>query len=218
MKGDRERLFEAMHNLVEHGLFLCSPTARSRWRWAPSRAWPCSPSVTTGWGFPTRTWSASSTPSTAAAPAPGEQRGARAAPHRQDRPAPRRTGGGRQRAGAGHPPPRGAARPSPRQVGVAGIEDGVAPQAGHILLVEDDRDCREVLQELLEQEGYSVGLGRGRRGGPGAARGPPPGDGAPRPPPLRGGRPQRAPPPPRPARHRPRRRSTSSPAPPRWPP
>jgi signal transduction histidine kinase/CheY-like chemotaxis protein len=31
-----------------------------------------------------------------------------------------------------------------------------APRAGDILLVEDDRDCREVLQEVLEAEGYSV--------------------------------------------------------------
>lgn len=30
------------------------------------------------------------------------------------------------------------------------------PRSGEILLVEDDRDCREVLIELLEQEGYSV--------------------------------------------------------------
>src|SRR5512132_2769079 len=42
------------------------------------------------------------------------------------------------------------------QVGVAEEAHGSAAQAGHILLVEDDRDCREVLQELLEQEGYSV--------------------------------------------------------------
>lgn len=30
------------------------------------------------------------------------------------------------------------------------------PRSGEILLVEDDRDCREVLIELLEQEGYTV--------------------------------------------------------------
>jgi len=47
------------------------------------------------------------------------------------------------------------------QVGVADAEGSVSPQAGHILLVEDDRDCREVLQELLEQEGYSVASAAG---------------------------------------------------------
>lgn len=31
-----------------------------------------------------------------------------------------------------------------------------SPRAGDILLVEDDKDCREVLQEVLESEGYSV--------------------------------------------------------------
>jgi signal transduction histidine kinase/CheY-like chemotaxis protein len=31
-----------------------------------------------------------------------------------------------------------------------------APRAGGILLVEDDADCREVLQQVLEQEGYRV--------------------------------------------------------------
>ena len=31
-----------------------------------------------------------------------------------------------------------------------------SPKAGDILLVEDDKDCREVLQEVLEQEGYRV--------------------------------------------------------------
>lgn len=31
-----------------------------------------------------------------------------------------------------------------------------APRSGGILLVEDDRDCREVLQEVLELEGYRV--------------------------------------------------------------
>ncbi len=31
-----------------------------------------------------------------------------------------------------------------------------APRAGGILLVEDDTDCREVLQQVLEQEGYRV--------------------------------------------------------------
>jgi len=42
------------------------------------------------------------------------------------------------------------------QVSLADEARNAAAQPGHILLVEDDRDCREVLQELLEQEGYSV--------------------------------------------------------------
>src|SRR5262249_20555807 len=42
------------------------------------------------------------------------------------------------------------------QVSLADQARNAAAQPGHILLVEDDRDCREVLQELLEQEGYSV--------------------------------------------------------------
>jgi signal transduction histidine kinase/CheY-like chemotaxis protein len=39
---------------------------------------------------------------------------------------------------------------------VSDAGDKPAPRVGDILLVEDDRDCREVLQELLEQEGYTV--------------------------------------------------------------
>ncbi len=63
--------------------------------------------------------------------------------------------------GAGHPPPGGA--PGLRRPGGPrrGGDDGAPPRPGHILLVEDDRDCREVLQELLEQEGYSVASAAG---------------------------------------------------------
>lgn len=39
---------------------------------------------------------------------------------------------------------------------VSRAEETAPPRSGEILLVEDDRDCREVLIELLEQEGYSV--------------------------------------------------------------
>ncbi len=35
-------------------------------------------------------------------------------------------------------------------------EVGAAPRPGGILLVEDDADCREVLQQVLEMEGYRV--------------------------------------------------------------
>jgi signal transduction histidine kinase/CheY-like chemotaxis protein len=34
--------------------------------------------------------------------------------------------------------------------------DGPTPRAGEILLVEDDQDCREVLQQVLEETGHSV--------------------------------------------------------------
>ncbi len=30
-----------------------------------------------------------------------------------------------------------------------------APRSGGILLVEDDADCREVLHDVLEEEGYT---------------------------------------------------------------
>lgn len=39
---------------------------------------------------------------------------------------------------------------------VAPAELSQAPKSGGILLVEDDADCREVLHEVLEQEGYRV--------------------------------------------------------------
>ncbi len=39
---------------------------------------------------------------------------------------------------------------------VALVSAPVAPRAGSILLVEDDVDCREVLQQVLDQEGYRV--------------------------------------------------------------
>jgi len=39
---------------------------------------------------------------------------------------------------------------------VAPVEPVHAPDEGRILLVEDDEDCREVLQELLEEAGYPV--------------------------------------------------------------
>jgi len=38
----------------------------------------------------------------------------------------------------------------------ADLPGDVAPRAGGILLVEDDADCRQVLEEVLEQEGYRV--------------------------------------------------------------
>lgn len=39
---------------------------------------------------------------------------------------------------------------------VAPVETVHAPDEGRVLLVEDDEDCREVLQELLEEAGYPV--------------------------------------------------------------
>jgi signal transduction histidine kinase/CheY-like chemotaxis protein len=39
---------------------------------------------------------------------------------------------------------------------VRDLPDGPPPRTGEILLVEDDRDCREVLQHVLEETGHSV--------------------------------------------------------------
>jgi signal transduction histidine kinase/CheY-like chemotaxis protein len=38
----------------------------------------------------------------------------------------------------------------------AAADPGAGPRPGDVLLVEDDADCREVLREVLEQEGYRV--------------------------------------------------------------
>lgn len=82
--------------------------------------------------------------------------------------------GGRIEARALPPPPEKSktpARPAPKPVptgnrvdfwlpvyagAVTPTELAQAPKAGGILLVEDDADCREVLHEVLEQEGYRV--------------------------------------------------------------
>jgi signal transduction histidine kinase len=160
VKGDRERLFEAVHNLVEHALFLCSPDGEVQVEVGSEPGLAVLTVRDDGMGLPDE-----------------DLEGLFDAFHRS------RTGpgssvglglpitakivqlhGGRVEAdsapGAGTR--RRAVLPAfAAQVGVAGIEEGVAPQAGHILLVEDDRDCREVLQELLEQEGYSVASAAG---------------------------------------------------------
>jgi CheY-like chemotaxis protein len=39
---------------------------------------------------------------------------------------------------------------------VRDLPDAPPPRPGEILLVEDDRDCREVLQQVLEETGHSV--------------------------------------------------------------
>jgi len=159
VKGDRERLFEAVHNLVEHALFLCSPDGEVQVEIGSEPGLALLVVRDDGMGLP-----------------PEDLAGLFDAFHRG------RTGPGSS-VGLGLPitakivqlhggrveaesvPGAGTLRrvvlPAfAAQVGVAQDESG-APQAGHILLVEDDRDCREVLQELLEQEGYSVASAAG---------------------------------------------------------
>jgi signal transduction histidine kinase/CheY-like chemotaxis protein len=155
VKGDRERLFEAVHNLVEHALFLCSPDGEVTVEVGSEPGLALLSVRDDGMGLP-----------------PEDLEGLFDAFHRS------RTGPGSS-VGLGLPitakivqlhggrveaesaPAAGTVRrvvlPAfAAQVGVADADGAVAPKAGHILLVEDDRDCREVLQELLEQEGYSV--------------------------------------------------------------
>jgi signal transduction histidine kinase len=160
VKGDRERLFEAVHNLVEHALFLCSPDGEVQVEIGSEPGLAVLTVRDDGMGLP-----------------PEDLEGLFDAFHRS------RTGPGSSvglglpitakivqlhggRVEAASMPAAGTLRrvvlPAfAAQVGVAGAEEGVSPQAGHILLVEDDRDCREVLQELLEQEGYSVASAAG---------------------------------------------------------
>jgi len=160
VKGDRERLFEAVHNLVEHALFLCSPDGEVQVEVGSEPGLALLSVRDDGMGLPEE-----------------DLEGLFDAFHRS------RTGPGSS-VGLGLPitakivqlhggrveaqsvPAAGTLRrvvlPAfAAQVGVAGVEEGAFPQAGHILLVEDDRDCREVLQELLEQEGYSVASAAG---------------------------------------------------------
>lgn len=160
VKGDRERLFEAVHNLVEHALFLCSPDGEVQ---VEVRSEPGMALLTVrddGMGLPAE-----------------DLEGLFDAFHRS------RTGPGAS-VGLGLPvtakivqlhggrieaegaPGAGTLRrvvlPAfAAQVGIADPDETLTPRAGHILLVEDDRDCREVLQELLEQEGYSVASAAG---------------------------------------------------------
>ena len=71
----------------------------------------------------------------------------------EDCPPARRAGGGGEQAGRGLAPadlPADVRRRDHRPVG------GGAPREGGILVVEDDVDCREVLQQVLEMEGYRV--------------------------------------------------------------
>jgi signal transduction histidine kinase/CheY-like chemotaxis protein len=158
VKGDRERLFEAVHNLVEHALFLCSPDGEVQVEVGSDHGLAVLTVRDDGMGLP-----------------PEDLEGLFDAFHRS-RTAPGSSvglglpitakivqlHGGRVEAESA--PAAGSLRrmvlPAfAAQVGVA--DSSVAPQAGHILLVEDDRDCREVLQELLEQEGYSVASAAG---------------------------------------------------------
>jgi len=160
VKGDRERLFEALHNLVEHALFLCSPDGEVQMEVGSEPGLAVLSVHDDGMGLSSE-----------------DVNGLFDAFHRS------RTGPGAS-VGLGLPitakvvqlhggrveaqsaPGAGTLRrvflPAfAAQVGMAEGEDALGPQAGHILLVEDDRDCREVLQELLEQEGYSVASAAG---------------------------------------------------------
>ena len=160
VKGDRERLFEAVHNLVEHALFLCSPDGEVQVEVTSEPGLAVLRVRDDGMGLPEE-----------------DLEGLFDAFHRS------RTGPGSS-VGLGLPITakivqlhggrveaesvaaagtlRRVVLPAfAAQVGLASGDDGVSPQAGHILLVEDDRDCREVLQELLEQEGYSVASAAG---------------------------------------------------------
>jgi signal transduction histidine kinase len=155
VKGDRDRLFEAVHNLVEHALFLCQEGGEVRVDVASDQGVAVLSVQDDGMGLP-----------------PEDVEGLYDAFHRS------RTGPGSS-VGLGLPiaakvlqlhggrleaesaPGQGTVRrmvlPAfAAQVGLAEENRSATAQAGHILLVEDDRDCREVLQELLEQEGYSV--------------------------------------------------------------
>ncbi|MGZ6140621.1 MAG: ATP-binding response regulator, partial [Myxococcaceae bacterium] len=160
VKGDRERLFEAVHNLVEHALFLCSPDGEVQVEIGSEPGLALLSVRDDGMGLP-----------------PEDLDGLFDAFHRG------RTGPGSSvglglpiaakivqlhggRVEADSAPGAGSLRrlvlPAfAAQVGMAEDDASGAPQAGHILLVEDDRDCREVLQELLEQEGYSVASAAG---------------------------------------------------------
>ncbi|MGZ3446364.1 MAG: ATP-binding response regulator [Myxococcaceae bacterium] len=160
VKGDRERLFEAVHNLVEHALFLCSPDGEVQVEIGSEPGLALLSVRDDGMGLP-----------------PEDLEGLFDAFHRG------RTGPGSSvglglpiaakivqlhggRVEADSAPGAGSLRrlvlPAfAAQVGMAEDDASGAPQAGHILLVEDDRDCREVLQELLEQEGYSVASAAG---------------------------------------------------------
>ena len=160
VKGDRERLFEAVHNLVEHALFLCSPDGEVQVEVGSEHGLALLGVRDDGMGLP-----------------PEDLEGLFDAFHRSG------TGPGSSvglglpitakivqlhggRVDAASAPGAGTLRrvvlPAfAAQVGLADDDGSRAPQAGHILLVEDDRDCREVLQELLEQEGYSVASAAG---------------------------------------------------------
>jgi signal transduction histidine kinase/CheY-like chemotaxis protein len=159
VKGDRERLFEAVHNLVEHALYLCSPDGEVQVEIGSEPGLAVVGVRDDGMGLP-----------------PEDLAGLFDAFHRSGTGPGSSVGlglpitakivqlhGGRVEATSA--PGAGTLRrvvlPAfAAQVGLASGDDR-APQAGHILLVEDDRDCREVLQELLEQEGYSVASAAG---------------------------------------------------------
>jgi signal transduction histidine kinase/CheY-like chemotaxis protein len=159
VKGDRERLFEAVHNLVEHALFLCSPDGEVQVEVGSEAGLALLSVRDDGMGLPEEDLQGLFDAFHRSGTGPGSSVGlglpitAKIV----------QLHGGRVEAEsvAAAGTIRRVVLPAfAAQVGVASGED-VSPQAGHILLVEDDRDCREVLQELLEQEGYSVASAAG---------------------------------------------------------
>jgi signal transduction histidine kinase/CheY-like chemotaxis protein len=155
VKGDRERLFEAVHNLVEHALYLSQPDGEVRVEVVSEAGLARLTVADEGMGLTAEDVGGLFDSFHRSQTGPGSSVGlglpitAKIV----------QLHGGRVEAEStlGEGTVRRIVLPAfAAQVGVAEEGGTSNAQAGHILLVEDDRDCREVLQELLEQEGYSV--------------------------------------------------------------
>jgi len=155
VKGDRERLFEAVQNLVEHALYLCQPEGEIRVEISGEEGRATLSVTDDGMGLPAEDLAGLYDAFHRSRTGPGASVGlglpiaARVV----------QLHGGRVEATSalGQGTIRRIILPAfAAQVSLADEARNAAAQPGHILLVEDDRDCREVLQELLEQEGYSV--------------------------------------------------------------
>src|SRR5215813_6741781 len=155
VKGDRERLFEALQNLVEHALYLCQPEGEVRVELSGEEGRATLSVSDDGMGLPAEDLAGLYDAFHRSRTGPGASVGlglpiaARVV----------QLHGGRVEAASalGQGTVRRMVLPAfAAQVSLADEARNAAAQPGHILLVEDDRDCREVLQELLEQEGYSV--------------------------------------------------------------
>jgi signal transduction histidine kinase len=155
VKGDRERLFETVQNLVEHALYLCQPEGEVRVEVSSEEGRAILSVSDDGMGLPAEDLDGLYDAFHRSRTGPGASVGlglpiaARVV----------QLHGGRVDATSalGQGTLRRIILPAfAAQVSLAEEARKAAAQPGHILLVEDDRDCREVLQELLEQEGYSV--------------------------------------------------------------